>query len=91
MMSFLAMRPYDPPVIRRRTNLNAGPPELTDIVLNCDGDEFLLASKGLVLGQYPSQPRDAGQLEPTAVVVKFASSLSTQYIYQLKTDELKSL
>ncbi|KAI0306020.1 hypothetical protein B0F90DRAFT_1695380 [Multifurca ochricompacta] len=60
--------------------------ELTDIVLNCDGDEFLLASKVYLL----NVRRRALNVNLTTLdnlLVKF-SSLSTQYIYQLN-DELK--
>src|SRR5258708_5374779 len=60
--------------------------ELTDIVLNCDGDEFLLASKAYLA----SVRRRALNINLTILdnlLVKFAS-LSTQYIYQLN-DELK--
>jgi ataxia telangiectasia mutated family protein len=60
--------------------------ELTDIVLNCDGDEFLLASKAYLT----NVRRRALNINLTILdnlLVKFAS-LSTQYIYQLN-DELK--
>ncbi|KAH9066543.1 hypothetical protein EDB87DRAFT_1718946 [Lactarius vividus] len=60
--------------------------ELTDIVLNCDGDEFLLASKAYLA----SVRRRALNINLTTLdnlLVKFAS-LSAQYIYQLN-DELK--
>jgi serine-protein kinase ATM len=60
--------------------------ELTDIILNCDGDEFLLASKAYLA----NIRRRTLNINPTTLdnlLVKFAS-LSTQYIYQLN-DEVK--
>lgn len=60
--------------------------ELTDIILNCDGDEFLLASKAYLA----NVRRRALNINLTILenlLDKFAS-LSTQYIFQLN-DELK--
>jgi len=60
--------------------------ELTDIILNCDGDEFLLASKAYLA----NVRRRALNINLTILdnlLIKFAS-LSKQYIYQLN-DELK--
>ena len=60
--------------------------ELTDIILNCDGDEFLLASKAYLA----NVRRRALNINLTILdnlLVKFAS-LSTQYIFQLN-EELK--
>jgi len=60
--------------------------ELTDIVLNCDGDEFLLASKAY-LANVRRRALNINMATLDNLLVKFAS-LSTQYIYQLN-DELK--
>jgi serine-protein kinase ATM len=81
-MSFLAVGP----ILRSSEEEPTRDRELTDIVLNCDGDEFLLASKPYLV----NVRRRALNINVTTLdnlLVKFAS-LSTQYIYQLN-DELK--
>ena len=60
--------------------------ELTDIVLNCDGDEFLLASRAYLVN-VRRRALNINMATLDNLLVKFAS-LSTQYIYQLN-DELK--
>ncbi len=81
-MSFLAIGP----ILQSSGEEPTRDRELTDIVLNCDGDEFLLASKAYLV----NVRRRALNINLTTLdnlLVKFAS-LSTQYIYQLN-DELK--
>jgi serine-protein kinase ATM len=81
-MSFLAVGP----ILQSLGEEPTRDRELTDIVLNCDGDEFLLASKSYLV----NVRRRALNINVTTLdnlLVKFAS-LSTQYIYQLN-DELK--
>ena len=81
-MSFLAVGP----ILQSSGEEPTRDRELTDIVLNCDGDEFLLASKAYLV----NVRRRALNINVTTLdnlLVKFAS-LSTQYIYQLN-DELK--
>ena len=81
-MSFLAMGP----ILQSSGEEPTRDRELTDIVLNCDGDEFLLASKAYLV----NVRRQALNINLTTLdnlLIKF-SSLSTQYIYQLN-DELK--
>jgi serine-protein kinase ATM len=81
-MSFLAVGP----ILQSSGEEPTRDRELTDIVLNCDGDEFLLASKAYL----DNVRRRALNINVTTLdnlLVKFAS-LSMQYIYQLN-DELK--
>ncbi len=81
-MSFLAVGP----ILQSSGEEPTRDRELTDIILNCDGDEFLLASKAYLA----NVRRRALNINLTILdnlLVKFAS-LSTQYIYQLN-DELK--
>lgn len=81
-MSFLAMGP----VLQSSGEEPTRDRELTDIVLNCDGDEFLLASKAY-LANVRCRALNINLATLDNLLVKFAS-LSTQYIYQLN-DELK--
>lgn len=81
-MSFLAIGP----ILQSSGEEPTRDRELTDIVLNCDGDEFLLASK-VYLVNVRRQALSINLATLDNLLVKFAS-LSTQYIYQLN-DELK--
>jgi ataxia telangiectasia mutated family protein len=81
-VSFLAVGP----ILRSLGEEPTRDRELTDIILNCDGDEFLLASKAYLA----NVRRRALNINLTILdnlLDKFAS-LSTQYIFQLN-DELK--
>ncbi|KAI0255717.1 hypothetical protein BJV78DRAFT_1172780 [Lactifluus subvellereus] len=81
-MSFLAVGP----ILQSSGEEPTRDRELTDIVLNCDGDEFLLASKAYLVNVC-RQTLNINVTTLDNLLVKFAS-LSTQYIYQLN-DELK--
>lgn len=81
-MSFLAMGP----ILQSSGEEPTRDRELTDIVLNCDGDEFLLASKAYLVN-VRRQALNINLATLDNFLIKFAS-LSTQYIYQLN-DELK--
>jgi ataxia telangiectasia mutated family protein len=81
-MSFLAMGP----ILQSSGEEPTRDRELTDIVLNCDGDEFLLASKAY-LANIRRRTLNINPATLDNLLVKFGS-LSTQYIYQLN-DELK--
>jgi serine-protein kinase ATM len=81
-MSFLAIGP----ILQSSGEEPTRDRELTDIVLNCDGDEFLLASKAYLVN-VRRRALNINLATLDNLLVKFAS-LSTQYIYQLN-DELK--
>jgi serine-protein kinase ATM len=81
-MSFLAMGP----ILQSSGEEPTRDRELTDIVLNCDGDEFLLASRAYLVN-VRRRALNINMATLDNLLVKFAS-LSTQYIYQLN-DELK--
>lgn len=81
-MSFLAIGP----ILQSSGEEPTRDRELTDIVLNCDGDEFLLASKAYLVN-VRRRALNVNLATLDNLLVKFAS-LSTQYIYQLN-DELK--
>ena len=81
-MSFLAMGP----ILQSSGEEPTRDRELTDIVLNCDGDEFLLASRAYLVN-VRRRALNINLATLDNLLVKFAS-LSTQYIYQLN-DELK--
>ena len=81
-MSFLAIGP----ILQSSGEEPTRDRELTDIVLNCDGDEFLLASKAYLVN-VRRRALNINMATLDNLLVKFAS-LSTQYIYQLN-DELK--
>jgi ataxia telangiectasia mutated family protein len=81
-MSFLAVGP----ILQSSGEEPTRDRELTDIVLNCDGDEFLLASKAYLVN-VRRRALNINLATLDNLLVKFAS-LSTQYIYQLN-DELK--
>jgi len=81
-MSFLATGP----ILQSSGEEPTRDRELTDIVLNCDGDEFLLASKAYLIN-IRRRALNINIVTLDNLLVKFAS-LSTQYIYQLN-DELK--
>ena len=81
-MSFLALGP----ILQSSGEEPTRDRELTDIVLNCDGDEFLLASKAYMVN-VRRRALNINMATLDNLLVKFAS-LSTQYIYQLN-DELK--
>jgi len=81
-MSFLAIGP----ILQSSGEEPTRDRELTDIVLNCDGDEFLLASKAYLVN-VRRRALNINLATLDNLVDKFAS-LSTQYIYQLN-DELK--
>jgi ataxia telangiectasia mutated family protein len=83
-MSFLAMGP----ILQSSGEEPTRDRELTDIVLNCDGDEFLLASKAYLVN-VRRRALNINLATLDNLLVKLAS-LSTQYIYQLN-DELKLL
>lgn len=81
-MSFLAIGP----VLQSSGEEPTRDRELTDIVLNCDGDEFLLASRAYLVN-VRRRALNINLATLDNLLVKFAS-LSTQYVYQLN-DELK--
>jgi serine-protein kinase ATM len=81
-MSFLAIGP----ILQSSGEEPTRDRELTDIVLNCDGDEFLLASKAYLVN-VRRRALNINLATLDNLLVKFAS-LSTQYVYQLN-DELK--
>ena len=81
-MSFLAIGP----ILQSSGDEPTRDRELTDIVLNCDGDEFLLASNAY-LANIRRRTLNINPATLDNLLVKFAS-LSTQYIYQLN-EELK--
>ena len=81
-MSFLAIGP----ILQSSGEEPTRDRELTDIVLNCDGDEFLMASKAYLVN-VRRRALNINLATLDNLLVKFAS-ISTQYIYQLN-DELK--
>ncbi len=81
-MSFLAMGP----ILQSSGEEPTRDRELTEIILNCDGDEFLLTSK-VYLANIRRRTLNINPATLDNLLVKF-DSLSGQYIYQLN-DELK--
>lgn len=79
-MSFLAVGP----ILQSSGEEPTRDRELTDIVLNCDGDEFLLASK-TYLANIRRRSLNINLATLDNLLVKFGS-LSTQYIYQLNNE-----